>query len=110
MTHILTTSRPMIPPTPSDNEEAAIIKVSSHSRPTAVAGAIAGVMREQGHAEIQAIGAAAVYQAVKAIAIARNYLTEETDIAGVPTFTNVMIDGQERTAIRFLVKAIPLQK
>ena len=93
----------------SDKPGAAIIKVASSSRSTAVAGAIAGVIREQGHAEIQAIGAAAVYQAVKALAVARNYLSEETDITGVPVFTNVMIDGQERTAIRFMVEAQPFR-
>lgn len=81
-----------------------IIKVSSGSRSTAVAGAIAGVMRQYGHAEVQAIGAGAVYQAVKAVAIARKYLSHEMGIMAVPVFTDVMIDGQERTAIRFIVE------
>ncbi len=79
-----------------------IIKVSSSSRSTAVAGAIAGVIREHGRAEVQAIGASAVNQAVKAIAIARGYLEEDgLDISCVPTFTEVDINGQERTAVRF---------
>ncbi len=83
-----------------------IIKVSSTSRSTAVAGAIAGVIREYGHAEVQAIGASAVNQAVKAIAIARGYLAEDGyDISCVPTFTEVEINGQERTAVRFRVDA-----
>lgn len=84
-----------------------VIKVANDSRSTAVAGAIAGVIRENQHAEVQAIGAGAVYQAVKALAIARSYLAQETDIVLVPVFTDVMINGQERTAIRFVVDAKP---
>lgn len=80
-----------------------VIKVANDSRSTAVAGAIAGVIREQGHAEVQAIGAGAVYQAIKAVAIARSYLSEETDIVLIPIFTDVNINGQERTAIRFII-------
>lgn len=81
-----------------------IIKVSARSRTASVAGAIAGVMRETARAEVQAIGAAAVNQAVKAIAIAHGYLLEEgTDISCTPSFVEVDIDGAERTAIRFLV-------
>ncbi len=80
-----------------------VIKVANSSRSTAVAGAIAGVIREQGHAEVQAIGAGAVYQAIKAVAIARSYLSEETDIVLIPIFTDVTINGQERTAIRFII-------
>ncbi len=83
---------------------AELIRVSAHSRSTAVAGAIAGVMREHGYAEVQAIGASAVNQAVKAVAIARGYLEQDSmDLAIVPSFTEVMIDGNERTAIRFAV-------
>ncbi len=82
-----------------------IIKVSAHSRSTAVAGAIAGVMRETRHVEVQAIGASAVNQAVKAIAIARGYLQEdEIDIIAIPTFIEIDINGQERTALRFIVE------
>ena len=82
-----------------------LIKVSARSRTASVAGAIAGVMRESGRAEVQAIGAGAVNQAVKAIAIARGYLAEEdVHIICVPTFIEVLIDDQERTAIRFLVE------
>ncbi len=81
-----------------------IIKVSAKSRSTSVAGAIAGVTREHGKAEVQAIGAGAVNQAVKAIAIARGYLElDGMDIICIPAFTEVEIDGQERTALRFLV-------
>ena len=85
-----------------------IIKVSSRSRSTAVAGAIAGVMRQHHLAEVQAIGAGAVNQAVKALAIARGYLErDEIDIVTVPYFTEVDIDGQERTAVRFRVEPRP---
>jgi len=85
-----------------------IIKVSARSRSTAVAGAIAGVMRQHNMAEVQAIGAGAVNQAVKALAIARGYLErDEIDIVTVPYFTEVDIDGQERTAVRFQVEPRP---
>jgi stage V sporulation protein S len=87
---------------------AELIKVSAQSRSTAVAGAIAGVMREHGYAEVQAIGASAVNQAVKAIAIARGYLEQdEIDLAVVPSFTEVDIDGNERTALRLAVYKRP---
>jgi stage V sporulation protein S len=82
-----------------------IIKVSAHSRSTAVAGAIAGVMRDFRHAEVQAIGASAVNQAIKAIAIARSYLTEDDiDIVCVPQFVEIDIAGQERTAVRLSIE------
>ena len=85
-----------------------VIKVSAKSRSTAVAGAIAGVMREHHYAEVQAIGAGAVNQAVKALAIARGYLgRDEIDIVFTPYFTEVEIDGQERTAVRFSVEPRP---
>ena len=81
-----------------------IIKVSAHSRSTAVAGAIAGVMRDHGHAEVQAIGASAVNQAIKAVAIARTYLTlDGIEIACLPEFVEVDIEGQERTAVRLVI-------
>lgn len=82
-----------------------IIKVASHSRTAAVAGAIAGVMREIHRVEVQAIGAAAVNQAVKAMIIAKSYLAEEgVEVSFTPSFVDVMIEDQARTAIRFLVE------
>ena len=82
-----------------------IIKVAATSRSTAVAGAIAGVMREQGQVDVQAIGAGAVNQAVKAVAIARSYLElDGIDIVCIPSFVEVMIDGNERTAVRLGVE------
>lgn len=82
-----------------------VIKVSATSRTAAVAGAIAGVIREMNRAEVQAIGAGAVNQALKAIAIARGYLLEENvDIVCIPSFVEVDIDGHERTALRVVVE------
>lgn len=82
-----------------------IIKVAASSRTSAVAGAIAGVMREHQRAEVQAIGASAVNQAVKALALAKGYLAEDGyDIVCVPQFVDVEIDGKLRTAIRFTVE------
>lgn len=82
-----------------------LIKVAATSRSTAVAGAIAGVVRETGHVHVQAIGAGAVNQAVKAVTIARSYLEMDgIDIICVPSFVDVMIDDQERTAVRLSVE------
>ncbi len=81
------------------------IKVSAKSRSTAVAGAIAGVIREHKHADVQAIGAGAVNQAIKAIAIARGYLQQDgLDIVCVPTFVEVDVSGEERTAVKLAVE------
>ena len=82
-----------------------ILKVSAHSRSTAVAGAIAGVIRDKGRAEVQAIGAGAVNQATKAVAIARGYLAlEGIDIICIPAFTDVTIGDQERTALKLIIE------
>jgi len=82
-----------------------LIRVAATSRSTAVAGAIAGVVREHGRAEVQAIGAGAVNQAVKAAAIARGFLAlDGFDVVCIPTFTDVEIGGQERTAIRLTIE------
>ena len=82
-----------------------IIKVSGTSRTSAVAGAIAGVFRENKRAEVQAIGAVAVNQAVKALALAKGYLKEDGyDIIFMPEFVDVEIDGKVRTAIKFVVE------
>lgn len=82
-----------------------VLKVSSRSKSTAVAGAIAGTVRENGRAEAQAIGAGAVNQAVKAVAIARRFLAlDGIDVICIPTFTEVEIEGQERTAMKLIVE------
>ena len=83
-----------------------IIKVTANSRAPAVAGAIAGVIRERGKVDVRAIGASAVNQAVKAVAIARGHLIPEgIDIVCIPSFAEVVIDGQERTAVNLEVIA-----
>lgn len=80
-----------------------VLKVSAQSSPNSVAGAIAGVIREQHKVEVQAVGAGATNQAVKAIAIARGYLTPiDVDLICIPAFANITIDGQERTAIKLI--------
>ena len=82
-----------------------ILKVGARSRPSAVAGAIAGVIRERGRVEVQSIGAGATNQAIKAVAIARSFLQEEgIDLVCVPPFIDIAIDRDERTAIRLLVQ------
>ena len=82
-----------------------ILKVSSKSAPNSVAGAIAGVIRESGSAELQAVGAVAANQAIKAVAIARGYLAPSgIDLICVPAFVIVEIDGEERTAMRLIVE------
>lgn len=82
-----------------------VIKVSGSSRTSAVAGAIAGVFREQQHVDIQAIGAGAVNQAVKALVLAKGYLAEDGyDVVCVPEFADVDIDGKVRTAIKLVVE------
>jgi stage V sporulation protein S len=81
-----------------------ILKVSATSKPVAVAGAIAGVVRTQSRVEVQAIGAGAINQAVKAIAIARGYVAPSgLDLVCVPAFADVQIDGEDRTAIKLIV-------
>ena len=78
-----------------------VLKVSSRSNPNSVAGAVAGVMRQDGAVEMQVVGAGALNQAVKAVAIARVYLApSDVDLVCIPSFADVEIDGQGRTAIR----------
>ncbi|MDU7338693.1 MULTISPECIES: stage V sporulation protein S [Clostridium] len=82
-----------------------VLKVSSKSSPNSVAGAIAGVIRENGAVEVQAVGAGASNQAIKAIAIARGYLAPSgIDIVCIPAFASINIDGDERTAIKLIVE------
>ncbi|GEM_PF-1450390 len=82
-----------------------VLKVAAQSKPTAVAGAVAGLIREQGRAELQAIGAGAVNQAIKAIAISRSYLSpQHMDVICVPTFMEVVINQSQRTGLRLVVQ------
>ena len=82
-----------------------IIKVSANSRTSAVAGAIAGVVREHKRAEVQAIGAGAVNQAVKALVLAVGYLRHDgIEVVCVPEFADVTIDDKVRTAVKLVVE------
>lgn len=82
-----------------------VLKVSAKSNPNSVAGALAGVVREKGSAEIQAIGAGAINQAVKSVAIARGFVAPSgVDLICIPAFTDISIEGEERTAIKFIVQ------
>jgi len=82
-----------------------MIKVSANSRTSAVAGAIAGVVREHKRAEVQAIGAGAVNQAVKALVLAVGYLRNDgIEVVCVPEFADVTIDDKVRTAIKLVVE------
>jgi len=81
------------------------LKVGSQSDPNKVAGALAGTIREQGKAEMQTIGAGALNQAIKSIAIARGFLAPSgIDLVCYPAFVDVDIDGSERTAIRLFIE------
>ncbi len=81
------------------------LKVSAKSDPAKVAGAIAGIIREEGKAEIQSIGAGSLNQAVKAVAIARGFVAPSGyDLIIIPAFEDIDIDGEERTAIRIIVE------
>lgn len=79
--------------------------MSAQSKPKSVAGALAAVLREKGSAEMQAVGAGAVNQAIKAIAIARGFVAPNgIDLVAIPAFSEISIDGEERTAIKFIVE------
>lgn len=81
-----------------------MLKVATKSNPNSVAGALAGVIRERGTVEIQAIGAGALNQAIKAVAIARGFVAPSgIDLVCIPAFVDVMIGGEERTAIKLIV-------
>ena len=82
-----------------------VLKVSSRSNPNSVAGALAGVLRQAGAVEVQVVGAGALNQAVKAIAIARGFVAPSNiDLVCIPTFADIEIDGEGRTAIRLAVE------
>ena len=82
-----------------------VIKVKANSRTAAVAGAIAGVVREHHRAEVQAIGAGAINQSVKALVLAKGYLAEDgINVVCIPEFVDVDIEGKIRTAIKLVVE------
>ncbi len=81
------------------------LKVSTRSNPNSVAGAMAGVLRHDGVVEVQVVGAGALNQAIKAVAIARGYVASGgLDLVCVPTFADIEIDGERRTAIRLVIE------
>ena len=82
-----------------------VLKVSAKSNPNSVAGALAGVLREHGRAEMQAIGAGALNQAIKAVAIARGFVAPSgMDLICIPAFIEIEIEGGQRTSIKLLVE------
>lgn len=82
-----------------------MLKVSSKSNPNSVAGAITGIIAEKGKVELQAIGAGAINQVVKAIAIARGFVAASgVDLVCIPAFSTVNIEGEERTGMKFIVR------
>ena len=83
-----------------------MLKVSSKSNPNSVAGAIANIFRERGNVEIQAVGAGALNQAIKAVAIARGFVAPTgKNLVCIPAFQDIAIDGEERTAIKLIVES-----
>ena len=83
-----------------------VLRVSTKSNTNSVAGALAGVLREKGTAELQAVGAGALNQAVKAVAIARGFVAPSgIDLVCVPAFADIEIDGEERTAIKLIIES-----
>ena len=90
---------------PAKHITTSVLKVSAKSNPNSVAGALAAVLRERESAELQAVGAGAINQAVKAVAIARSYLKAgQIDLACVPSFIDVEINGNERTGISLAIE------
>ena len=82
------------------------LKVSSKSNPNSVAGALANVIKDSSTVEIQAIGAGALNQAIKAVAIARGFVAPSgKNLVCIPAFTDILIDGEERTAIKLIIEA-----
>ncbi|QQY79934.1 stage V sporulation protein S [Keratinibaculum paraultunense] len=82
-----------------------ILKVASDSKPASVAGALLAALEKEDEVALQAIGAGAVNQAIKAIASARNFITsDEVDLITIPAFVDVEIDGENRTAMRLIVE------
>ena len=104
--HPVLATAPAQVPAQGETHPVEVLKVSATSKPVAVAGAIAGVIRTQHKVEVQAIGAGAINQAIKAIAISRGYVAAGgIDLVCIPSFIDISIDGAERTGIRLLVES-----
>jgi stage V sporulation protein S len=89
----------------TNEKQKEVLKVASKTNPNSLAGAIANIIREQGQAELQAIGAGAINQTIKGIAISRGYVAPSgVDLICIPGFKDIKIEGEERTAIKFIVK------
>jgi len=87
------------------NSKKDVLKVAAHSSPNSVAGAIAGTIKEKDKAELQAVGAGAINQTIKAIAISRGYVAPSgVNLICVPAFIDIEIDGEKRTAMKFIVE------
>ena len=83
-----------------------ILKISAKSSPNSVAGAIAGLVKENGRAEMQAIGAGALNQAIKSIAIARGFVAPSgKNLVCIPAFAEVEVEGEDRTGIKLIVES-----
>ncbi|MBE5821354.1 MAG: stage V sporulation protein S [Clostridiales bacterium] len=83
-----------------------MLRISTKSNPNSIAGAIAGLIKEKGRAEMQAIGAGALNQAVKAVAIARGFVAPTgVDLVCVPAFAEVKVEGEERTGIKLVIES-----
>ena len=83
-----------------------VLRVSTKSNPNSVAGALAGVLREKGTAELQAVGAGALNQAVKAVAIARGFVAPSgVDLVCIPAFAEVQVEGEDRTGIKLIIES-----
>jgi stage V sporulation protein S len=93
---------------PEKHITTSVLKVSAKSNPNSVAGALAAVLRERETAELQAVGAGAINQAIKAVAIARSYLKSgQIDLVAVPSFIDIEINGNERTGISLAIERRP---
>ncbi len=83
-----------------------MLRISTKSNPNSIAGAIAGLVKEKGRAEMQAIGAGALNQAVKAVAIARGFVAPAgVELICIPAFADVKVEGEERTGIKLVVES-----
>lgn len=83
-----------------------MLRISTRSNPNSIAGAIAGLIKENGRAEMQAIGAGALNQAVKAVAIARGFVAPSgVDLVCVPAFAEVKVEGEDRTGIKLVIES-----
>ena len=90
-----------------EKPETNLLKVSTQSNPNSIAGAIAGMIKDYDTIEMQVVGARALNQAIKGIAIARGFITPTgIDVVCIPTFISIQIDGVEKTGIKLIVRRV----